>query len=882
MLDQCFMMERTRAKGIDRCLGRARPSNRRASPMTRVPEVKVSRVKSVLIDDSKPRPVLLLGAGASVKSGIPLVRDLVQQIARVGYCHEQGWDVRDPRPQQSDWLQWLKFQSWYDEAAPLEVTYPQLVERVLVPKQVRKDFFQRALRERANPSTGYQHLAELVAKGWLRTVLTANFDDLVYQSCRALPGAALIEAVKSPFEMHLVSSDPAVPQVVHVHGAVDHYTDRNLEDETQSMEEAVKVAVTPLLKDHSLVVVGYRGAEPSVMKDLLLDGARAAGNYPHGIYWCTREVNDLHTNVHALAAGIGSNLMIVPINGFDDLMTELNAGTTRSARVAGPAPPSTPELQAAAIDADRLDWPFLESELPSISSALGIEVPSKVDRIWLSEALVQLNLASRRNDGSLQPTRAGELLLSRDGPVTLEITWGPIRRTLLGNICQLLADTTDLLTEANAPFRLKGQRSANVRPYPPLALKELLVNSLAHADHDAGQPIGVRSESDTVTFTNRGRLMEGVDASALGRASNRAYRNPVVANFLYGFGAMDKFGSGLVHVREWAQQEGGDASFSAEDDSFIAVIKSRPERPEEGSAIAGPPDGYEVFYANALPVRFERGVIDIAATTVTTRSEVFERNVGVQTAPFNPHRGTLLTLSDLESSDNPLAREVRGSVKHVSIRDFCADPDDERLLVQLLNESLRRHAKSRGLLVYGREQRLYFPKTHDGERRVSYHGRLKDSTRTVVKVRRSRTTNEITYHEHHAVRWQFRRFGDDWFLLLVPGWIFTRDGEEDLLHPRRVTSLSTRRAARDYNSNVSAHLYFWASVLVGDDVRDAVLNDGSRTVLLERQPVTAHLAGVPAPVGDDESDLDDEDFELDELEGELARLAAADDEDDED
>lgn len=858
----------------------ARTFEGRMSTLKEPIQVKVSRLRSVLVDDSKPRPVFFLGAGASVKSGIPLVRDLVHQIARVGYCHDQGWDFRDPRPQQSDWLQWLTAQSCYDEAAPLEVTYPQLVERVLVPKQVRKDFFQRALRERANPSVGYQHLADLVAKGWLRTVLTANFDDLVYQSCRALPGAALIEAVKSPFEMHLVSSDPAMPQVVHVHGTVEHYTDCNLQDETRTMHADVKAAVSPLLKDHPLVVVGYRGAEPSVMKDLLLDGAGAAGNYPHGIYWCLRNSDELHPSVVALAAQIGTNLMVVQIGGFDELMTELNKDTPRSARVAPPTQPTTPELQPAAVPADRLDWPFLESELPAAAEALGIAAPSKVDRGWLNEVLVQLNLAAQRDDGAVHPTRAGELLLSRDAPIAVEVRWGNIRRKLVGNICQVLADATDLLTEANAPFRLKGPKSVNVRPYPPLALKELLVNCLAHADHDSNEPTTVIGDADTVTFSNRGSLMEGVDASGLGRTSNRAYRNPVVANFLYGYGAMDKFGSGLVHVREWAQEDGGDASFVADGCSFVATVKSRPERPDEGATIASPADGYEVFYANALPVRFQRGVIDIAATTVTSRDEVFERNVGVQTAPFNPHGGNLLTLSDLESTRNPLAREVRGSVKHVAIADFCEDRDDERLLVQLLNESLRRHAKDRGLVVYGRDQRLYFPKSGDGERRVSYHGRLKDSTRTVVKVRRSRTTNDVTYYEHHAVRWQFRRFGDDWYLLLVPGWIFTRDGEEDLLHPRRVTSLSTRRAARDYNSNVSAHLYFWASVLVGDDVRDVVLADGSSAVVIERQPVTAHLAGVPAPFGRDDAGDDEVDDELDELEGELERLAAVPDEDD--
>jgi hypothetical protein len=50
--------------------------------------------------------------------------------------------------------------------------------------------------------------------------------------------------------------------------------------------------------------------------------------------------------------------------------------------------------------------------------------------------------------------------------------------------------------------------------------------------------------------------------------------------------------------------------------------------------------------------------------------------------------------------------------------------------------------------------------------------------------------------------------------------------------------------------------------------------------VLERQPVTAHLAGVPATSGSDDDGDDDVDDELDELEGELERLAAVPDEGD--
>jgi len=68
---------------------------------------------------------------------------------------------------------------------------------------------------------------------------------------------------------------------------------------------------------------------------------------------------------------------------------------------------------------------------------------------------------------------------------------------------------------------------------------------------------------------------------------------------------------------------------------------------------------------------------------------------------------------------------------------------------------------------------------------------------------------------------------------------------------------------------------------VGDDAREIVLADGSDAVVLERQPVTAHLAGVPSPAGGEADEGDDADLELDELEGELERLVLADNEDDE-
>jgi hypothetical protein len=99
------------------------------------------------------------------------------------------------------------------------------------------------------------------------------------------------------------------------------------------------------------------------------------------------------------------------------------------------------------------------------------------------------------------------------------------------------------------------------------------------------------------------------------------------------------------------------------------------------------------------------------------------------------------------------------------------------------------------------------------------------------------------------------------------------DGQEQLLGGERITSLSTRRAARDYNTQVSSHLFFWAAVLVGEEPAQA-LADGSGVVALERNPLSIHVAGAPPARGSDE-DRDEEDSEFEGLEVELAELAGS-------
>ena len=114
-----------------------------------------------------------------------------------------------------------------------------------------------------------------------------------------------------------------------MHGSVPHYTDKNtLEEINEEIDAALVSKLLPLLSDHPLIVIGYRGAESSVMRHLLINHAEIADNYRNGIYWCDRNYDEEGPNglapfVHELASQIGSNFQVVPIDGFDNVMEDL-------------------------------------------------------------------------------------------------------------------------------------------------------------------------------------------------------------------------------------------------------------------------------------------------------------------------------------------------------------------------------------------------------------------------------------------------------------------------------------------------------------------------------------------------------------------------------
>src|SRR5262245_58930367 len=133
------------------------------------------RLRSLLMDASDP--VLLLGAGASITSGIPAADTTVEKVARWAWCKDNGRHPDDITIPRSDYWPWLTAQPWFRQDVSLAELYPEAIDNLLGVRSDRREFFERLINPpNIPPSRGYMALTEILHQGWISSVLTTNFD----------------------------------------------------------------------------------------------------------------------------------------------------------------------------------------------------------------------------------------------------------------------------------------------------------------------------------------------------------------------------------------------------------------------------------------------------------------------------------------------------------------------------------------------------------------------------------------------------------------------------------------------------------------------------------------------------------------------------------
>lgn len=810
------------------------------------------------------RPVLLLGAGASFSSGVPTAAESVKRLAKRVYAEQVlGGSVPPEQVRLTEWQTWLHDQPWFLRGDDrLAENFPLVVQHLLKPAEYRKQLLLDLIQPTNGIGKGYHRLAELVVKGLVSTVLTTNFD-----TCLPTALGAVRHHIGHIAEVNRRAGDLnefslyAKAQIVWLHGRAEQYSDQNLLAEVQKLDPELVGKLIPLVADSPLVVLGYRGSEPSIMEHLLRDGAAQTNNFKNGVYWCIRKGETLHPNVEALQRRIGSNFEALEIEGFDELMDQLARGLKSEDRylhatakgASGAANAFDDQLVPDATLAD-LDHDLMVATLKEYCEKLG---RPQVTRDTLPGLLREQALLVQRG-GREAPTAGCVLLFGREPQrwfphaVISTSIGGKKRRVFEGN---LITQHRDLIEwfgqkDANPILKVKKRTTHDERPaYPERALVELLVNMLVHRDYSRSDPAVIAvSPGESVRFSNPGGLPESVVAQLevddSGRFKPRVevsgLRNRALCDIFFGIRAMERAGTGLVDVEHMLADRGGETEFThdAQGERFTAVVM-QPAASAGSKSVARDERPTEVFVLNFIPFVSIPDTVSVVKLTGSWRARPAHLPVdeaGTFIVQGDEYIWSFAPLPVLHAVFGSYARQGAGRTWHRS--EIEADPDRRRVLSWLLRKHFERHLRGfalRGLVMEEgkkRGRRAYFEGNSGGARCYVYDSPArKNIQRWVVKQRGP--DGYKAWFENEGFGFEVTQMDGVWGVRIKPFYMFTgRDAKKPLPSFVR-TAKATRRMKLDRNQNVDNDLTFWGRFL----------SQGAQTINLGQQHVDDLILG---------------------------------------
>ncbi|HEV2842054.1 MAG TPA: tetratricopeptide repeat protein [Chthoniobacterales bacterium] len=254
----------------------------------------------------------ILGAGASVTSGIPSGRTLAWQ-----WLEEMHRREDTTRGRLEDWATAENLGEEAFEDFDLDryaEWYPQLFERYFRGNFDFANAYLQDMMKKATPSFGYSILAWILARTRHSVIITTNFDNLVGDSL-------FLYAHTSPLVIgheslaRFVRTEPGRPLVCKIHR--DLLLDpMNDVDSVSYLRTEWAEALHKLLKRFTPIVIGYGGNDGSLMNFLQHMPSLGAD----GMFWAYRSQDTPPDRIQRLIRKHQG--WAVPIYGFDELMAQ--------------------------------------------------------------------------------------------------------------------------------------------------------------------------------------------------------------------------------------------------------------------------------------------------------------------------------------------------------------------------------------------------------------------------------------------------------------------------------------------------------------------------------------------------------------------------------
>lgn len=266
----------------------------------------------------------LLGAGASIESGIPSAYDCIWEWKRDIFVTKNPNLLKQYKNIKSETVK-KSIQKWIDNQGIYPILnsdeeYSFYAEKALPIEKDRQKYFQQ-LSSGKEPSLGYHLLSLLAKREIVKSVWTTNFDNLVVN--------AAYKNNIDPIDITLDTQDRIYRATskrellcISLHGDYKYGPLKNISQELDTQSEKFIQVLKNHLQTRHLIVVGYSGRDKSLMNALEQAYLEPGSGR---LYWCGYG-DIINTQVKELIDFIRENkrdAFFISTDGFDKTMLNL-------------------------------------------------------------------------------------------------------------------------------------------------------------------------------------------------------------------------------------------------------------------------------------------------------------------------------------------------------------------------------------------------------------------------------------------------------------------------------------------------------------------------------------------------------------------------------
>ena len=258
---------------------------------------QASLIRSIIdnLDGNNKRFAFLLGAGASVTSGIPAAAELakkwLEQLKGIAPKEYKALNLKDDLATYYSTIYRKRFFHQQEDG------YSE-IEKIMADDKV-------------DPSLGYVVLMSFLLETDNNVIITTNFDRLSETALLTVFNQHA-KVIYHENILPFITVDKKKPTIIKIHNDV-FFQPKSDDQDTATLSDSWKKTVKSILQNYYLIVLGYGGNDKEGLMQYIVKIAD-----PDRIYWCYRKKENIPKTI------LDKEFRRVNIEGFDEFMFALH------------------------------------------------------------------------------------------------------------------------------------------------------------------------------------------------------------------------------------------------------------------------------------------------------------------------------------------------------------------------------------------------------------------------------------------------------------------------------------------------------------------------------------------------------------------------------